>query len=245
MALKDEFDEAKWSLIQHLTDQRLVVTGRDQASNDYVEVAHEALIHSWARFQEWMRTDRAFRVWQQRLRWNVRLWENSDRHEGAVLCGLPLAEAESWLAERAQDLNQAEQDYVRASTKLKLRRQKEQDHLRKLLASALTSGLLLALLLVYFIWQQRQESRRLANIGLASQAVSEIQGPYPKRALLLALEALENYPYTWQAQNALGQAILDGRLRQTLAHDDYVNTAEWSKDGTEILTGSSDGTVRL
>ena len=245
VALKNEFDEAKWSLIQHLTDQRLLVTGRDQAGNSYVEVAHEALIHSWARFQEWIRTDRAFRVWQERLRWNLRQWKNSDRHEVALLRGLPLAEAESRLAERAQDLNQAEQDYIQASMELKLRHQKEQSRRRKLLFSALTSGLLLALILVFFIWQQRQESRRQASIGLASQAISEIQGPFPERAVLLALEALEHYPYTWQAENALTRAVLDGRLRQILAHDDFVNTAEWSKDGTKILTGSSDGTVRL
>ena len=44
---------------------------------------NEALIHIWARFHEWMRTDRVFRVWQERLRWNLHQWENSDRHKGA------------------------------------------------------------------------------------------------------------------------------------------------------------------
>ena len=54
----------------------------------------------------------------------MRQWKNSDRHEVALLRGLPLAEAESWLAERAQDLNQAEQDYIQASMELKLRHKK-------------------------------------------------------------------------------------------------------------------------
>ena len=63
--------------------------------------------------------------------------------------------------------------------------------------------------------------------------------------MLLALEALEHYPYTWQAERALGQAVLNSRLRLLLTHDDYVNTAEWSADGTRILTAADDGTARI
>ena len=245
VARRAEFSEVQWSLIQHLADRRLVVTGRDQAGNEYVEVAHEALIHSWGRFQEWMQADRGYRAWQERLRWNLRQWERSDQDEGALLRGLPLIEAENWLAERGNELNLAEQRYIQASSELKQRRQRAVDLRRKWLVSVLASGLLIALLLVFFIWQQRQESRRQASIGLASQAVAELQGSDPERAVLLALEALENYPYTWQAEKALGEAISEGRLRQILVHDDFVNTAEWSADGTKILTGSSDGTARI
>ncbi len=245
VALREEFDERQWALIQYLADKRLVVTGLDQSGKEYVEVAHEALIHSWSRFQEWIDADRAFRVWQERLRWNLRQWERTDRHESALLRGLPLAEAEGWQTERAAELSAAEQDYIWASTNLKFRRQQEVDRRRQRAIIGLAIGLVIALTLVFFIWQGRQEARRQASIGLASQAVAEIQGPYPERAVLLALEALEQYPYTWQAEHALGQAVLEGRLRQILTHNDYVNTAEWSADGARILTGSSDGTVHI
>ena len=63
--------------------------------------------------------------------------------------------------------------------------------------------------------------------------------------MLLALEALEHYPYTWQAERALSQAIIKNWLRLVLDHDDFVQTAEWSDDGSKILTGAGDGTVRV
>ncbi len=50
---------------------------------------------------------------------------------------------------------------------------------------------------------------------------------------------------SWQAERALGQAVLDGRLRLILSYDDYVNSAEWSSDETKILIGYSEGIVRL
>jgi WD40 repeat protein len=72
-----------------------------------------------------------------------------------------------------------------------------------------------------------------------------LEGSAPERSVLLALEALEHYPYTWQAERALSQAILNNRLRLLLNHDDFVQTAEWSADGSKILTAAGDGTVRV
>ncbi len=61
---------------------------------------------------------------------------------------------------------------------------------------------------------------------------------FPERAVPLALEALENYPYTWQAERALGQAVFDNHLRHVLSHEGGVNTAFWSPDGTRIVTAT-------
>ena len=46
-----------------------------------------------------------------------------------------------------------------------------------------------------------------ASIGLASQAFHELDGAYPERAVLLALEALERYPFTPQAEYTLAHAV--------------------------------------
>ena len=73
----------------------------------------------------------------------------------------------------------------------------------------------------------------------------ELQGSSPERATLLALEALENYPYTWQAERALSQAVLSNRLRHTLPHYGLVTTAWWSADGTRILTAGFDGMAKV
>lgn len=84
-----------------------------------------------------------------------------------------------------------------------------------------------------------------AGIGLASQALSELEGLSPERSVLLALEAVENYPYTWQAKQALGQAVLGSRLRLILQHGPSANSVRWSSDRTRILTASDDGTAKV
>jgi WD40 repeat protein len=90
-----------------------------------------------------------------------------------------------------------------------------------------------------------QDALVQVSIGLASQSKLELEGAAPERSVLLALEAMEDYPYTWQAERALGQAVLNSQLKLILNHDGKVNTAQWSADGTKILTGGVDETVRV
>jgi WD40 repeat protein/DNA-binding SARP family transcriptional activator len=93
--------------------------------------------------------------------------------------------------------------------------------------------------------KQREEARRQASIGLASQAMQELEGAFPERAVLLALEALERYPYTWQAERALGQAVLGNRLRLILRHEAKLGATQWSPDGTRVLTSDRNGTAKV
>ena len=47
LATKAELGEARWSLVKQLADERLVVTSRNAAEQETVEVVHEALIRNW------------------------------------------------------------------------------------------------------------------------------------------------------------------------------------------------------
>ncbi|MEZ4769739.1 MAG: hypothetical protein R2844_15070 [Caldilineales bacterium] len=44
VASRAELGDENWRLVQHLADKRLIVTGRDAAGQETVEVVHEALI---------------------------------------------------------------------------------------------------------------------------------------------------------------------------------------------------------
>ena len=89
-----------------------------------------------------------------------------------------------------------------------------------------------------FARKAEQDALTQASVGLASQVELELQGGSPERAVPLALEALEHYPYTWQAERALGQAVFENHLRQILPHEGAVLSAFWSTDGTRILTAT-------
>jgi WD40 repeat protein len=252
-----------WSVVQHLADKRLVVTGRNSATGiETVEVVHEALIQRWRRLREWMENDRAFRTWQERLRAAMRSWEASDHDEGALLRGGLLVEAEGWLAEREGVLSATEVGFIQAGVALRERRQLEREQRRRRTVMALAGGLVVALLLILLVgqqWrrttqevdarataealamQQREQALRQASVGLAAEALSELEGSMPERAALLALEALENYPYTPQAENALAQIVEAPVPYLVLRWDPYTWAVAWSPDGEKIAAAAETG----
>ena len=87
LATSAEAGEENWGLVQHLADKRLVVTGRDAAGLETVEVVHEALIRGWGQLQPWLEADRAFRAWKERLRAALRQWQRTEQDAGALLRG--------------------------------------------------------------------------------------------------------------------------------------------------------------
>jgi serine/threonine protein kinase len=119
LATREELGEQDWSLAQRLADARLVTTGRSPAGEETVEIVHEALIHGWGRVRQWMNSERAFRSWQERMRIAMVQWETSERDEGALLHGAPLAEAEEWLGQKIADLSESEAAYIRTSIALR------------------------------------------------------------------------------------------------------------------------------
>jgi DNA-binding SARP family transcriptional activator len=254
VATREELGDEIWGLIQHLADKRLVVTGRDAQGRETAEVVHEALIQKWGRFQEWMDADRAFRMWQERLRGGLRQWQESGGDEGALLSGAPLAVAGGWLAEREGELSGAEVGYIEASQALQARLQQERQRQRQRIMLGLAAGLVVAVVLAVFALFQRQEavlqrqeaiaqrenSMRQAALLLAGQVESELADGYHDRAVLLALAAIENYPYTPQAERALGQAVSYSRALQIYTeHQSAVTSVTWSPDGTRVASSSS------
>lgn len=115
VATRAQIGDRHWPLVRQLADARLVVTGRDEQGQETVEVVHEALIRYWPPLQRWLEQDRAFRVWQNRLRQDMQDWQHRDRAEGALLQGVRLAEAEDRLYQHADVLDADEQEYIRTS----------------------------------------------------------------------------------------------------------------------------------
>jgi WD40 repeat protein len=90
------------------------------------------------------------------------------------------------------------------------------------------------------------ETRRSTSLGLAAQAQLETRGGVQERAVLLGLEALLNYDYTWQAEQALGLSVQSSRIRGILlGHEAPLYSAVYSPDGTKLLTTSIDATARI
>ena len=124
-----DLDEASRSAVEPFVAGRLLVTARDpgpstaEANPDggpaplahddptTVEVAHEALIRTWDRLRGWVKEDRAFLLWRQRLGFHIAEWERSGCDEGMLPRGALLKEAEDFNS-RWDDLNKRERVFL-------------------------------------------------------------------------------------------------------------------------------------
>ncbi|MFW2338730.1 MAG: AfsR/SARP family transcriptional regulator, partial [Acidimicrobiia bacterium] len=243
VATRAELGDDSWGLVQHLADKRLVVTGLDAAGDEIVEVVHEALIQRWDRLQAWMDADRTFRTWQEGLRAALRGWKAGDHDEEALLRGVALAQAEGWLAERGDELSEAEQLFIRESVALREREQAERESRRRRTVLALTGGLILAVVLAVLAFNARSDANREAetnhSLVLAADAREAFENGETDLALALALVAVDIDEPPPEARRALSSIAQGAGTRAVLeGHSHSVSHAALSPDAKLALSGS-------
>lgn len=203
IATKAEIGEDNWPLTRLLADHRLLVMGWDASGNQTVELAHEALIQRWERLQGWLATNRAFRTWQERLRAALQQWQTSSRDEGALLRGVPLAQAEGWFVIREEELSPVEKEFIQASISLRERRQNEHEAQQQrqlaaerrarrflgLLAGVLAVATLISVLMVNYSLKQQRQAQVAYSQSMAANAREALNDHSTLLGLSLALEA--------------------------------------------------------
>ena len=107
-APRSEFTDEEWRLVSELADHpnRLLVTATPEGGETYAEVAHEAIFRRWEKLREWIAAEREFLAWRSGLEAARRAWQEAPdgSKTEALLMGLALAQAQSWLAKRQEDL---------------------------------------------------------------------------------------------------------------------------------------------
>jgi WD40 repeat protein/class 3 adenylate cyclase len=244
------------AVLKTLADARLITTGGGpvlSGAEGTVEVAHEALIREWPTLRGWLDEDREGLRIHRHLTEAAAEWERLEREPGELYRGARLATAGEWLAEHADLPNPLERDFLAASQELARSEEAERHRRRQRTIVGLVTALAITLILAMLAVQQSQRARteeqkalQQAGILLASQAEAELEAGYGDLAVLLALEALEHYPYTAQAEHALGQAVSYSRaLQGHTAHQGAVTSVSWSPDGTQVATSSTDNSVHV
>jgi WD40 repeat protein/tRNA A-37 threonylcarbamoyl transferase component Bud32 len=119
-------------VLHRLADARLIVTSRDAASEEeMVDVAHEALIRSWARLQSWINENRMALHTHRQLTETAETWEQENRDASFLYRGVRLAQAREWAETRASDLNELEQAFLDASRATAEAREREREAARQ------------------------------------------------------------------------------------------------------------------
>ena len=147
-AARSEFSDEEWRLVSELADypNRLLVIATSEAGETYAEVAHEAIFRRWGKLHEWIGAEREFLAWRNGLEAACRAWQTIPEHSknDALLMGLALAQAQSWLAKRSGELREVDREFIVQSRQLARR--------RKLLAGSLIGVLALGVIAGLAAW---------------------------------------------------------------------------------------------
>lgn len=183
-----ELGEQARPVVKKLADKRLLVAGSDDsgagAENsrfDQIEIAHEALIQNWPRLREWLKDDRDFLLWRQKLWRDMVVWKDENEDEDALLRGPVLRRAQEQLSERAGELSQAVKDFIdRSEESRKGRHAAERRKRRRRTLTASAALLVVVLSSVYALWARRQKQNVVnASSYFIQGSEAEMAGAYP------------------------------------------------------------------
>lgn len=174
LALGDD-DEATARLLTVLSKSRLIsVSGRvspePESTDEWVEVAHEALIRKWERLKKWIDEGRESLRLERWILQAAEEWEARGRDPTLLLRARP-AEVEKWFKENRAHLAARILDFVVASFAARKKESRRRSLLRFALA-ALALGTSAA-----FIWgylSRRQATTSYRNFQLADQVVQQM-----------------------------------------------------------------------
>jgi len=251
-----------------------LVTARLLTSDDGVlELAHEALVRAWPRFQEWLDEDAEGQRILRHLVGVADTWDSMNRPDGELYRGTRLAQALEWRDRGHPDLTPNETEFLDTSRALAegeeqeaaqqaLRQKRINRRLRGLLVGValLTVAALVATAIAVDQGKQsgrerttalRQRNEAVAlSLAVASRDVADGNG-----ALAVAL-ATESSAATSPALPEAIAALLQARLAfdqngvqpvggPLFSHDGEVTSLAFSADGKVLATGGDDGYVRL
>lgn len=263
LATREEVKEENWDLVTRLASSRLVVTNHNSfTGEETVEIVHEALIRSWGRLERWMEVDGEFRRWQEQLRSARRTWENSDKDDGGLLRGKPLADAEYWRQQRLDELNSRDINFISESSKLQDREIKKQKRRWQLTILGLTSGLTITSILAGIAWWQQQNSVMSEVQAITAYSEALLNSNQEFDALIETLKASRKLNTIRDAstfyklpKKAATQTLLDRLLQEAVyrikernrleKHEAAVNSVAFSPDGSIIASASDDRTIKL
>ncbi|WP_369169190.1 trypsin-like peptidase domain-containing protein [Streptomyces sp. R28] len=196
-AARSELAPAEWEIAQRLAATRLLVTGEGET----VELAHEALITGWPKLAAWVAEDHEFLAWRETVRLDLDRWRGAGEPAELLPSAVVLATAQRWLTERADDIGDAERDFLERGR----RRRRSAVRRRRGLFSTLGLLSVLALLLGALFGYQREvsaEQHAAANSRALASLSTDQRIQDPALAIKLALAAYRTSP-TDEAKNTL------------------------------------------
>ena len=246
--ISDTDSKADEYVLQRLADERLLILGLE-GEVATVSLAHDTLPLHWEQLRTWMKKDRDFLLWRQRLRSGLEEWIHANRDEGSLMRGAVLNVAEDWLAARPADLSTNEKEFINESLKLRERERVARETLQRRIITGLAAGFLIAVLLSVIALVQRGRARAASQEALSSK-LAALATVYSSDRLDLALLLSSEAQRAGDTQDArrifLGGLIDSPNLSTFLhGHSRWVGGVAFSPDGNTLASCSDDTTIIL
>jgi WD40 repeat protein/class 3 adenylate cyclase len=241
-----EKDTVLASVVESLTQDRLLT-----AREGTVEVAHEALLREWPRFQEWLVEDAQGRELREHLTQSAKRWESTRRDTAELYRGARLSATLDWAAGRQQELNELEREFLvegRTESERELARQRRTNRRLKGLLVGVGVLLLAALAAGVFALAQRSDAQKKARIALGRQLGAEaVSQPRIDLSMLLARESLD-LDRSLQTEGTLLATLLrepavTGTF--TVPIEDRPQQVRVSPDGRAIAVSTNNNMMRF
>ena len=185
-----ERDPILASVVERLTQDRLLT-----AHEGTVEVAHEALLREWPRFQEWLTEDAQGRELREHLTQSAKRWGITGRDTAELYRGARLSATLDWAAGRQQELNELEREFLaesRAESERELARQRRANRRLRALLAGVGVLLVLAVIAGALALVARGNAKDAATAATAQRLSAEAQlADDIDLSLLLARQAVE------------------------------------------------------
>ena len=226
-----------------LLEKAYLIRAEKRGGANWFELAHDRLIQPVrGNNAEWFAHNLS------PLQRQAEIWEEQSRPEGQLLVGKALDNAIAWARDNEDELSEVEKDFLNTCQEARASRHRTR-RLNRLIQILFAVSLIIGSIAIYLYRQSDLLNQRALTLLLSSSALTEL--PFdPERSLLLSLQAVKNGQASRQdvpwATEALHQSLLAFRLESTLkGHTLRVYGASFSPDGSQLATGSRDGTVRI
>ncbi len=231
--------------------ERFIAARLVTAVDDTLRISHESLVLAWRRLHDWLVLDREVQRVHRRAQTATAIWVESGRDPGSLYRGTPLAELREWAAVegRTAELNDDERDFLTAAVAEHdsnvLRERRRIRSLRRWIA-ALVVACAVASSLTAVVIRLRGQAITERDLAISRQAAlraTALADSDPPVAGLLAVAA-HRVAATPEARSAVLNAAASPPATRVRASAGTLAVAA-SADGRLVVTGSSDGHIRL
>ncbi|KUM80012.1 hypothetical protein [Streptomyces curacoi] len=204
-------DLAEWTdpevpqVVERLARARLLT-----ADEDGVQLAHEALITCWPRLSGWLEEDRERLRHHRHLTEAARAWLEHDRDPGGLYRGSRLERAREMFADDDGMLTAPEREFLAAAVEARAAEQRAAARTARrsrVLVTALSAVLAVALLVSLAAWSQHRDNERQRTDTAARRiaAVADsLRTTDPRTAMLLGVAAWRVSPLPESRRALLG-----------------------------------------